>query len=131
MGWEPRGGWNCPVFEGVVICEEFYDSVREAWEEQYSRRQAKELQEQRRKAVTLWRKFAKALLIRDRLKRTYAADEGKVGAAPEGGEEEVKQLPTLANASRHVHSFGAGVQGADGNWRKSCGCGYSVQYEEI
>lgn len=134
MNWEPRGGFNCPVFEGVVICEEHYAAVREAWEEQYSRRVAKEVQEQRRKAVLLWRKFAKALLVRDRLQRTYATSETPEKAGDSEKievEEEVKQLPTLANLSRHVHSFSAGVQDAGGKWSKSCSCGYSVQYEEI
>ena len=83
----------------------------------------------------MWRKFAKALLVRYRLKRTYATSETSLKKSSEGEkivvEEEVKQLPTLANLSRHVHSFGAGVQDASGKWSKSCGCGYSVQYEEI
>lgn len=114
-----------------MICEEHYDAVREAWEEHYSRRIAKEAQEQRSKAIRLWRKFAKALLVRDRLKRTYAAQPEAKGGDEGETEAPVRQLPTVANRSRHIHSFGPGTQDENGKWSKACGCGYSVEYEEI
>lgn len=101
--------------------------MREAWEEHYSRRQAKEAEEQRRKAVKLWRKFAHALLIRDRLKRTYAEETKE----KDDDTKATPQLRSIASSSRHVHSFGPGEQDEDGKWSKKCSCGYSVQYEAL
>lgn len=31
-GWEARGGYSCPVYDGYVVCEENVEALLDAWQ---------------------------------------------------------------------------------------------------
>lgn len=60
-----------PAFEGYVVCEEYEDTLREAWEEEQieSQKRAKEKREKR--IYGNWKKLIKGLFIREKLAVKY------------------------------------------------------------
>ncbi|XP_065829073.1 DNA repair protein complementing XP-C cells homolog [Oscarella lobularis] len=71
MGWDFLGGFNVPVFDGIVVCSEFEQVLIEAWEQQREEME-KQIAVKREKVVyERWKKLIKTLLIRERLRTKY------------------------------------------------------------
>lgn len=74
VGFNFGGMGAVPAMEGFVVCEEYEDTLREAWEAE-QREAAKRAQEKRDKRVYgNWKKLIRGLLIRERLAAKYRRD---------------------------------------------------------
>ncbi|KAL4458322.1 hypothetical protein ABPG75_013187 [Micractinium tetrahymenae] len=80
-GFTIRGGQNVPDIEGVVVCTEFEQTVRAAYEEDQKNKQEKERRKKDEEAEDAWRKLLRAVLAKVQVRRAYGAD----GEAPPAG----------------------------------------------
>ena len=68
-----RQGRAVPVKDGVVVCEEYVDVLRDVWQQHASVRAERRTKERERKVLKKWRRLVRRLLIRqeviDRSKR--------------------------------------------------------------
>lgn len=77
-GFEIRAGRSVPVLDGVVICEEFEETLRDAHYED-TRHRAEEARKKRlAEGESAWRHLLTALVTRLRVQRSYAEETGKV-----------------------------------------------------
>lgn len=74
VGFEIRRGHSVPVFEGLVICEEFKDAIMEAYHEYEDQRAAQLLKKREEQAATRWRQLLLSVATRKRLRDTYQGD---------------------------------------------------------
>lgn len=73
-------GWKgaVPAIEGYVVCAEYEDTLREAWETEQIEAAKRAAEKARKKVYTNWRKLIKGLLIREKLLKKYEfKDESK------------------------------------------------------
>lgn len=78
VGFNFGGMGAVPAFEGYIVCEEFEDTLREAWEAEQieARKRAREKREKR--IYGNWKRLIQGLLIRERLAAKYEfKDESK------------------------------------------------------
>jgi xeroderma pigmentosum group C-complementing protein len=67
IGWEK--GQPRPIFDGYVVCQEYEQLLREAWQQDTDRRE-KKFREKRTEAILKrWSKLYRALLIKNRLQQ--------------------------------------------------------------
>ena len=62
-----------PKFDGVVVCAEHADMLREAAGALAEQLEDKELHSRHEEAISLWRTLIHALAVRRRLERQYGA----------------------------------------------------------
>ncbi|XP_058800685.1 DNA repair protein complementing XP-C cells homolog [Phymastichus coffea] len=60
-----------PAFEGYVVCEEYEDTLREAWEEEQIEAQKRAKEKREKRIYGNWKKLIKGLIIRERLAAKY------------------------------------------------------------
>ncbi|XP_016844179.1 DNA repair protein complementing XP-C cells homolog isoform X2 [Nasonia vitripennis] len=60
-----------PAFEGYVVCAEYEDTVREAWEEEQVEAQKRAKERREKRIYGNWKKLIKGLLIREKLAAKY------------------------------------------------------------
>lgn len=60
-----------PKFEGYVVCSEYEDILREAWEEEQIIIAKREKEKREKRIYGNWKKIIKGLLIRSRLAAKY------------------------------------------------------------
>ncbi|KAG5336450.1 XPC protein, partial [Acromyrmex charruanus] len=60
-----------PATEGYVVCAEYEDTLREAWEAEQIEAAKRAAEKAKKKIYTNWRKLIKGLLIRERLQQKY------------------------------------------------------------
>ncbi|RZF32849.1 hypothetical protein LSTR_LSTR009400 [Laodelphax striatellus] len=92
VGWDFHGGSSHVVMDGFVVCEEFKDTLTEAWhqEQQEAERRAREKMEQ--KVYGNWKRLIKGLLIREKLKLKYGFEiEDEVAAGSSGKGQKSKK----------------------------------------
>lgn len=85
-----------PAFEGYVVCEEYEDTLRAAWEEEQvlAAQRAKERREQR--IYGNWRKLIRGMMIKQRLAKKYEMngevedDEPKPSTSSKRGRQKKK-----------------------------------------
>ncbi|XP_039301404.1 DNA repair protein complementing XP-C cells homolog [Nilaparvata lugens] len=85
VGWDFHGGSSHVVMDGFVVCEEFEETLTEAWhqEQQEAEKRAREKMEQ--KVYGNWKRLIKGLLIREKLKLKYGFEiEEEVVAGTSG-----------------------------------------------
>ncbi|XP_024211115.1 DNA repair protein complementing XP-C cells isoform X4 [Pan troglodytes] len=93
-GFDFHGGYSHPVTDGYIVCEEFKDVLLTAWENEQAVIERKEKEKREKRALGNWKLLAKALLIRERLKRRYgpkseaAAPHTDAGGGLSSDEEE-------------------------------------------
>ena len=89
VGWDFSSGGSHPVFDGVVVCEEFRERVEEAWAREVERQERRD-QEKREQRVSrwlgrpsltpvlqvlgLWKKLVKGLVIKQKINSKYMKD---------------------------------------------------------
>ncbi|KAF8378603.1 hypothetical protein HHK36_029951 [Tetracentron sinense] len=71
VGFEFRNGRCLPVFEGIVVCTEFKDSILEAYAEEQERREAEEKKRNETQAISRWYQLLSSIVTRQRLNNYY------------------------------------------------------------
>lgn len=71
VGFEFHNGWSHPVYDGFVVCEEFQETVTDAWLEEQDELERKDREKIEKRVYGNWRKLIKGLLIRKRLQARY------------------------------------------------------------
>ncbi|CAF1199639.1 unnamed protein product [Adineta steineri] len=74
-GFDAHGGGSHPVIEGIVICKEFEQTLRDALEEQKQITIEKEIKKKDERVYKNWRKLIRGLIIKQNLARKYADDD--------------------------------------------------------
>jgi len=60
-----------PAIEGYVVCAEYEDTLREAWESEQIEAAKRAAEKAKKKIYANWRKLIKGLLIREKLSQKY------------------------------------------------------------
>ncbi|XP_071961591.1 DNA repair protein complementing XP-C cells homolog isoform X2 [Antedon mediterranea] len=71
VGWDFHCGYSHPVFDGVVVCEEFQEILLDAWQKEQLETERKNDEKRELRALKNWRQLTKGLLIRERLNRRF------------------------------------------------------------
>lgn len=64
-----------PAIEGYVVCAEYEDTLREAWETEQIEAAKRAAEKARKKVYANWRKLIRGLLIREKLSQKYEFKE--------------------------------------------------------
>ncbi|KAF0307456.1 DNA repair protein complementing XP-C cells [Amphibalanus amphitrite] len=67
VGWDYHCGGSHPVFEGYVVCEEFEDTLMDAWEADQREARRRQREKREKRILDNWRRLVRGLLIRQRL----------------------------------------------------------------
>lgn len=60
-----------PAIEGFVVCAEYEDTLREAWEAEQFEASKRAAEKREKRIYGNWRKLIKGLLIREKLSQKY------------------------------------------------------------
>ncbi|XP_055859260.1 DNA repair protein complementing XP-C cells homolog [Episyrphus balteatus] len=71
IGFDFHQGSCHPLYDGFVVCEEFADTVVDAWNKEQEEAERKEQDKYEARVYGNWKKLIKGLLIRERLKLKY------------------------------------------------------------
>uniref|UniRef100_A0A8C6G212 p125 n=1 Tax=Moschus moschiferus TaxID=68415 RepID=A0A8C6G212_MOSMO len=72
-GFDFHKGYCHPITDGYVVCEEYRDVLLTAWENEQALVEKKEKEKREKRALGNWKLLVKGLLIRERLKLRYGA----------------------------------------------------------
>lgn len=71
IGFDFHQGASHPTFDGFIVCEEFADTVIEAWHQEQEAQEKKEEEKYLAKVYGNWKKLIRGVLIREKLKLKY------------------------------------------------------------
>jgi hypothetical protein len=71
VGFDFRDGRSVPRFDGVIVCEEMADTLREAAAGVAEQEEDKQLRKRRKRAVAQWAKLLRSLRLKARLEADY------------------------------------------------------------
>ena len=71
VGFDVHDGRPVPKFDGVVVCEEHAEVLREAAAAMAEQADDKNAHQRREEALGLWRTLINAMAVRRRLERDY------------------------------------------------------------
>ncbi|WOG84454.1 hypothetical protein DCAR_0103637 [Daucus carota subsp. sativus] len=71
VGFEFRNGRSVPVYEGIVVCTEFKDSILEVYAKEVEKRDAEERRRNESQAISRWYQLLSSIVTRQRLKNRY------------------------------------------------------------
>lgn len=71
IGFDFHQGSCHPLYDGFVVCEEFAETVVDAWNKEQEEAERKEQNKYEARVYGNWKKLIKGLLIRERLKLKY------------------------------------------------------------
>lgn len=74
IGFDGNWGNTHPVFDGVVVCEEFCEILIAAWEEDKEIQEQKDREKKEKKIYDNWKRLIKKLLARERIKNKYCVN---------------------------------------------------------
>ncbi|CAF2461846.1 unnamed protein product [Rotaria sp. Silwood2] len=74
-GFDAHGGGSHPVIEGIVICKEYEQTLRDALEQQKQITIEKEIKKKEDRVYKNWRKLIRGLIIKQNLAKKYADDD--------------------------------------------------------
>ncbi|KAH7423576.1 hypothetical protein KP509_12G062000 [Ceratopteris richardii] len=147
VGFEIRNRRPVPIFEGIVVCEEFETTLLEAYAEEEYRRNKETEKRRESLACTRWCQLLRAITLRQRLQATYQVFPGCHQSSPNGDENRSQIVcPSVGQAAHpvkneirrqkavHEHSFPEHSQNYDeetGIRTKICSCGFTLQVEEM
>lgn len=155
VGFEFRNGRSVPVFDGIVVCNEFKDAILEAYAEEEERRDAEEKKRNEAQAISRWYQLLSSIITRQRLNNSYGngllpqmpsnvqntnnQPDVLVGSTqPPGHQKDAKDrklnAPSMTLTDDHEHVFLVEDQSFDeetSTRTKRCHCGFSVQVEEL
>ena len=72
IGWEFSGGGAHPVYDGYVVCEEFQDTLMDAWNTEIEEKERKAKEKKEKRVLENWRKLIKGLLMHEKIRKKYA-----------------------------------------------------------
>lgn len=66
------GGYGAhPVMDGFIVCQEFEDTLRDAWQEEQENSKKREEEKRQKRIWDNWKRLLKAAIIRERLRVKY------------------------------------------------------------
>ncbi|KAH9604354.1 hypothetical protein KSS87_023944 [Heliosperma pusillum] len=71
VGFEFRNGRSVPLYEGIVVCQEFRETILEAYTEEEQRREEEEKKRDERQAMSRWYQLLSSMVTRQRLNDKY------------------------------------------------------------
>ncbi|KAJ6766652.1 DNA REPAIR PROTEIN XP-C / RAD4 [Salix purpurea] len=158
VGFEFRNGRSVPVFDGIVVCNEFKDAILEAYAEEEERRDAEEKKRNEAQAICRWYQLLSSIITRQRLNKSYgngllpqmpsnvqntnSQSDVHVGSQcdtqPPERHKDAKDrklnAPSMTLTDDHEHVFLVEDQSFDeetSTRTKRCHCGFLVQVEEL
>ncbi|KAB5560898.1 hypothetical protein DKX38_005855 [Salix brachista] len=158
VGFEFRNGRSVPVFDGIVVCNEFKDAILEAYAEEEERRDAEEKKRNEAQAICRWYQLLSSIITRQRLNKSYgngllpqmpsnvqntnSQSDVHVGSQgdtePPGHHKDAKDrklnAPSMTLTDDHEHVFFVEDQSFDeetSTRTKRCHCGFLIQVEEL
>ncbi|KAL5102173.1 hypothetical protein RYX36_006500 [Vicia faba] len=161
VGFEFKNGRSYPVYDGIVVCAEFKDTLLEAFAEEDERRKAEEKKRDEAQALRRWYQLLSSIVTRQRLNNRYnnnsksevanAAQDMKdnMSNATVCGSNDQNQTPenhqmdnrdtnldesVSTSVKDHEHVFLKENESFDEETfllTKRCQCGFSVQVEEL
>ncbi|AED92319.1 Rad4 beta-hairpin domain 1 [Arabidopsis suecica] len=156
VGFEYRSGGATPIFEGIVVCTEFKDTILEAYAEEQEKKEEEERRRNEAQAASRWYQLLSSILTRERLKNRYANNSNDVEAkslevnsetvvkaknvkAPEKQRVAKRGEKSRVRKSRnedesHEHVFLDEEETFDEETSvktKRCKCGFSVEVEQM
>ncbi|BES90876.1 repair protein [Nesidiocoris tenuis] len=78
VDWEFHSGGSHPIFDGVIVCEEFQDVLMDAWNVAIDEDAQRAKQKSRARAVKNWKKLIRSVLIRKRIEKRCKIDLSNV-----------------------------------------------------
>lgn len=153
VGFEFRKGGSTPVFDGIVVCSEFMDSILEAYAEEKERREKEEKKIDEAQALSRWYQLLSSIVTRQRLNDRYGntsvsttsnvapktKDTNQDDRHSSGHEEEnlldkKKDTVEIVQTEEHEHVFSIIDEDYDEvnfTRTKRCHCGFSIEVEEL
>ncbi|XP_073122136.1 DNA repair protein RAD4 isoform X2 [Henckelia pumila] len=154
VGFEYRNDRSFPVFEGIVVCEEFKESILEAYAEEEERRNAEQKKQDEVRALSRWYQLLSSIVIRQRLNNSYGEGSTSqasfdvpapdvnhhklaVGAeknddSPRCQDQEMRSPGEHDHDHKHEFTLDEQALDEDGSTRvKRCRCGFSIEFEEL
>ncbi|KAK0159551.1 hypothetical protein PV327_010648 [Microctonus hyperodae] len=77
VGFNFGGRGAMPMTQGYVVCEEFEDILREAWEEEQAKVAARAKEKRDKRIWGNWRKLIRGLFIREKIIAKYSSQENE------------------------------------------------------
>lgn len=74
VGFEGHHRGAHPVYDGWIVCEEFRETLMEAWAEEQTNIEKRQNEKRKKRIYDNWRKLIKGVLIRERLRAKYLDD---------------------------------------------------------
>jgi xeroderma pigmentosum group C-complementing protein len=87
-----------PAIEGFVVCAEYEDTLREAWEAEQLETAKRAAEKREKRIYGNWRKLIKGLLIREKLAQKYEMQEES--EASQSNKRRSKQRKTIVKRSK-------------------------------
>ncbi|EOA19955.1 hypothetical protein CARUB_v10000205mg [Capsella rubella] len=156
VGFEYRSGRAIPVFEGIVVCSEFKDTILQAYAEEQEKREEEERRRNEAQAASRWYQLLSSILTRERLKNRYADNTNSVETkslevnsvtvakaekvkspekqrvAKSGGRSRVRKSRNEDESHEHVFLDGQETYDEETSVKtKRCKCGFSVEVEQM
>ena len=72
IGWEFSGGRAHPCFDGYVVCEEFRDTLMDAWNAEVEEKERKAKEKKEKRVLDNWKKLIKGMLMHEKIRKKYA-----------------------------------------------------------
>ncbi|KAJ8676658.1 hypothetical protein QAD02_012445 [Eretmocerus hayati] len=86
VGFNFGGRGALPAFEGFVVCSEYEDTLRDAWEQEQIDSQKRNKEKREKRIYGNWKKLIKGLLIKQKLAAKYNFDTEEQGESEEENE---------------------------------------------
>ncbi|MCO5614090.1 hypothetical protein L7F22_068371 [Adiantum nelumboides] len=146
VGFEIRSRRSVPVFEGIVVCQEYETALLEAYAEEEHRRNIEAEKRKESLTVAKWFQLLKSITTRQRLQATYQFSENDTqrilannSVLPQTlslSESNVANHPNTnhKNHTAHEHFFPEQNESYDeqsGIRTKVCACGFTLKVEEM
>lgn len=147
IGFDFHCGFSHPVIDGVVVCEEYEQTLLDAWHEEEQQAEKKKAEKREKRMLANWKLLTRSLLIRERLKKRYDTEDTSKIETPSTsqGDEVVTDASvswplnrqggkTSVAGEGHCHVFPESGHSQDpvtGEWRKSCSCGLTLPFEKM
>ncbi|XP_070559487.1 DNA repair protein complementing XP-C cells-like [Ptychodera flava] len=87
VGWDFHSGFSHPQFDGFIVCEEYKETLLDAWEHEQQEIERKAREKREKRVMQHWKLLIKGLLIRERLKRRFQTDEHDGKSTSDGAED--------------------------------------------
>ncbi|MCO5601952.1 hypothetical protein L7F22_056078 [Adiantum nelumboides] len=146
VGFEIRSRRSVPVFEGIVVCQEYETVLLEAYAEEEHRRNIEAKKRKESLAVAKWFQLLKSIATRQRLEATYKLFQNDSQRIP-ANSSVLPQTLSLSesnvanhlntnykNHTAHEHFFPEQNESYDeqsGICTKVCACGFTLKVEEM